>query len=93
MTQRGQTQGRSYTRYQGRYAEIGGKQYEDHSRSGEHVFMRPLRPNQRPSEDCCATTPHPDPEMRADGWRMEWIFLPLLIVGIIAAVVHFCPVV
>jgi len=85
---------RRYNKYQGRYADIGGRQYEDHSKSGEHVFMRPLRPNQQPSRDCCATTPHPDPDMRADGWRMEWIFFVLpVVVGLILAVTHFCPAV
>lgn len=83
---------RKYNQWQGRYADIGGRQYEDHSRPGDNVFVRPLRPNQQPSKDCCATTPHPDPEMRADGWRMEWIFLVVPIVfGFIWALTKFCP--
>lgn len=73
-----QTQGqdRSYSKFHGRCAEINGHQVEDH---GDKVYMRPLRPNQPPDPDASATTPHPDPEMRADGWRMEWFFFGLLI--------------
>lgn len=67
-------QEQSSTSFHGHHGEINGHQVEVHGR----VMKRNLRPNQLPDPDADAVTPHPDPDMRADGWRVEWFFIILL---------------
>jgi hypothetical protein len=57
-----------------RVAEIDGTHYFD---DGRGVMTRALPPGGDPG-DAHITTPHPDGEMRAAGWRLAWIFIEYL---------------
>jgi hypothetical protein len=50
---------------------IGGHRYH----IGGNVATRPVAPGARVGREVHVTTPHPDPQLRARGWRMAWIFL------------------
>jgi len=61
-------------------AEIGGKHYQ----IGGKCATRDLAPGERVGRDVHVTTPHPNPALREQGWRMAWIFLPILVcVGVL----------
>lgn len=54
-------------------AEINGKHYQ----IGGRVATRSLAPGERAGRGVHAITPHPNPVLREQGWRMAWIFLPV----------------
>lgn len=51
---------------------VNGRTYQD---LGHGTGKRALPPWQPPADDAAALTNHTSPEKRAQGWRIEWIFL------------------
>ena len=54
--------------------EIGGRHWQGHTGG---IFTRDLAPGEIAPNVAQVTTPHPDPILRAVGWRLAWIFFAL----------------
>jgi hypothetical protein len=55
-------------------AEINGVHYEQ---AGDR-WQRVLVPGEKVPSDVDVTVPHPDAELRKEGYRLAWIFLGLI---------------
>jgi hypothetical protein len=58
------------------HGEINRRQWRHNCHRG--AYERELAPGTRPSADAHATLPHPNKHKRKQGWRIEVIFLGLL---------------
>lgn len=69
------------------HATIAGRKWD----CNDGCCTRSIRPDAKRPPECHVTTPHPDPDKRARGWRLGWIFLVVMLIIFTCILIGYVP--